>query len=142
MVIAESHAAEAIHQEVTFNATARRVYTALMDAKQFTAMMAFSSVPNAPPAEIARDVGGTFSVFGGHIFGRHLELVPGQRIVQAWRVVDWEPGIYSIARFKLKEQGAKTTILFDHTGFPKGLGEHLASGWHQNYWEPLRKYMG
>ena len=50
--------------------------------------------------------------------------------------------LYSIARFKLKEQGAKTTILFDHTGFPKGLGEHLASGWHQNYWEPLRKYLG
>src|SRR6266550_23190 len=137
-----SHAAEAIHQEITINATARRVYAALTDAKQFSALMAFSSVPKAPRAQISREVGGTFSVFGGHILGRHLELVPSQRIVQAWRVVDWEPGIYSIARFRLKDQGAKTTIVFDHTGFPNGLGEHLAAGWHQNYWQPLRKYLG
>ena len=136
-----SHTAEAIHQEITIDANARRVYAALTDAKQFTGMMAFSSVPKAPPAQISSEVGGTFSLFGGHILGRHLELMPSQRIVQAWRVVDWEPGIYSIARFRLRDQGPKTTILFDHTGFPQGLGEHLAAGWHQNYWEPLKKYL-
>ncbi|HTD84272.1 MAG TPA: SRPBCC domain-containing protein, partial [Gemmatimonadaceae bacterium] len=76
------------------------------------------------------------------IIGRHLELVPDKRIVQAWRVVPWDPGIYSIARFQLNGQDSKTTIVFDHTGFPNGLGQHLADGWHQNYWEPLRKYLG
>jgi len=136
-----SRTAESIHQEVTINATPRRVYQALLDAKQFSAMTAFSTVPKAPPAQIAHEVGGPFALFGGHILGRHLELVPDQRIVQAWRVADWEAGIYSIARFRLKGQASKTVILFDHTGFPNGLGQHLASGWHANYWAPLRKYL-
>ena len=139
-----SRTAEAIHQEVTFNATRQRIYQVLTDAKRFSALTAFSTVPKAPPALIARDVGGEFNLFGGHIFGRHLELVPDQRVVQAWRVSTWPPGLYSIARFQLKAQGLKTTILFDHTGFPNGEGEHLASttsGWYANYWEPLRKYL-
>ena len=73
--------------------------------------------------------------------GRHVELVPNERIVQAWRVVTWDPGVYSIAKFELKEQGSETRLVFDHTGFPNGKAEHLADGWKQNYWEPLRKYL-
>ena len=26
-------------------------------------------------------------------------------------------------------------------GFPKGLGEHLASGWKEHYWDTLEKYL-
>src|SRR5438270_499090 len=95
---------------------------------------------NAAPAEIARSAGGSFSVFGGHIVGRQLELVPDRRIVQAWRVVDWPPGIYSIAKFELTDRGGKTQLVFDHTGFPTGLGEHLAQGWRANYWGRSRSF--
>jgi len=132
---------EAIRQEITLNANPARVYTALTDAAQFTKLVAFSSVKNAPPAQIDPNVGGTFSLFAGHIIGRHLELVPSQRIVQAWRVVDWPDGIYSIARFEITQRSGKSVLVFDHTGFPNGLGEHLAEGWRTNYWEPLRKYL-
>ena len=88
----------------------------------------------------------TFSVFAGHIVGRNLELVPNQRIVQAWRVVTWPEGIYSIARFELVAQtsagqSSATRIIFDHTGFPAELAEHLESGWRENYWDALRKYL-
>jgi len=133
---------EAIHQDIVFNASRKRVYDALTDAAQFTKVTTFSSVKNAPPAQIAHDVGGTFSLFGGHIIGRHLELVPDQRLVQAWRVVDWAPGMYSIARFELADRAGKTALIFDHAGFPNGLGDHLAQGWHMNYWEPIKKYLG
>lgn len=136
-----SRNSEAIHQEVTFKASRPRVYAALTEAAQFTRVMTFSSVPTAPPAQIAREAGGAFSIFGGHIVGRHIELVPAERIVQAWRVVNWDPGQYSIARFVLKEQEAQTTLVFDHTGFPSGEGQHLAEGWTANYWEPLKKYL-
>ena len=37
-----------------------------------------------------------------------------ERIVQLWRVVDWNPGIYAIARFELTEQGSGTKIVFEH----------------------------
>jgi activator of HSP90 ATPase len=123
-----------IHQEVNFNASLQRVYEALLDAKQFGAF-------SGRPAEINREAGGAFSLFGGHIIGRNLELIPNQRIVQAWRVVTWPEGAYSIARFELKPQGAGTLLVFDHIGFPEGLHDHLAEGWEQNYWSLLKKYL-
>jgi activator of HSP90 ATPase len=123
-----------IHQEVNFNASPQRVYEALLDAKQFGAF-------SGRPAEINREAGGAFSIFGGHIIGRNLELIPNQRIVQAWRVVTWPEGAYSIARFELKPQGDGTQLVFDHIGFPEGLHDHLAEGWEQNYWSLLKKYL-
>ena len=141
-----SHTAEAIHQEIVFNASRKRVYDVLTVAAQFQKVIDNSAAMKAMAlakklAEISRELGGAFSVFGGHIVGRQLELVPGQRIVQAWRVVDWEPGIFSIAHFELVEHADSTKMVFDHTGFPGGQGAHLAEGWRVNYWEPLAKVL-
>jgi activator of HSP90 ATPase len=136
-----SHSAESIHQEVVFKASPKRIYEALTDAKQFTKVTALIADMSAGPAEISREAGGSFSCFGGRIVGRHVELVPNERIVQAWRVAAWDEGIYSIVRFELKEEGSGTRLVFDHTGFPNGDGEHLASGWKAHYWEPLAKFL-
>jgi activator of HSP90 ATPase len=123
-----------IHQEIDFNASPEKVYKALLDAKQFTSF-------SGRPAEITAAEGGAFSLFEKHIVGQTMELVPNQRIVQAWRVVDWPAGVYSIARFELKPQASGTHLVFDHIGFPEGLQEHLAEGWQLNYWDLLAKYL-
>jgi activator of HSP90 ATPase len=128
-----SHSAEAIHQEVVIKANRKRVYEVLTDTEQFR------KLSGGMDTKISREPGGTFSLFGGVITGRHIELVPGERIVQAWRS-EWAPGDYSIARFVLKEQGSDTKIVFDHTGFPPGKAEHLASGWKAHYWDGLAQY--
>ncbi len=141
------HTAESIHQETVFKASRKRVYEALTDAKQFGKVVQLSAAmkggmpPGAGPAEISREAGGAFTLFGGHITGRQIELVPNERIVQAWRAGGWDPGHYSIAKFELVEQGSGTKIVFDHTGFPVGQAEHLAEGWRGNYWEPLEKFL-
>ena len=143
-----SHTGEAIHQEVVFKASRKRVYEALTDAKQFNKVVQLSAAmksgmpPGATPTELSREVGGAFSLFGGYIVGRHVELVPNERIVQAWRTAGWDPGVYSIAKFDLAEQRSGTKLVLDHTGFPDGTGQHLADGWKANYWEPLEKYLG
>lgn len=130
---------ESIHQEIVFpKANRKRVYDALTDAQQF-AKVTESVFPG--PADISREVGGAFSLFGGHITGRHLELLPNERIVQAWRAGSWPAGAFSIARFDLKEQGDGTQLVFDHLGFPHGLAEHLLEGWNEHYWQPLQKYL-
>jgi activator of HSP90 ATPase len=139
--------AESIHQEPVFKASRKRVYEALTDAEQFNKVTQLSAAmhsgmpPGATPTEISREVGGSFRLFGGHIVGRQVELVPNERIVQAWRVVTWDPGVYSIAKFELKEQDSETRLVFDHAAFPDGKAEHLAAGWKTNYWEPLHKYL-
>ena len=122
-----------IHQEIDFKASPQRIYEALLDAKQFAAF-------SGRPAEINREIGGAFSLFKGHIIGRNLELIPNQRIVQAWRVVTWPDGAYSIVRFELKPQDSGTHLIFDHIGFPDGLHDHLAEGWEANYWSLLQKF--
>jgi activator of HSP90 ATPase len=141
-----SHTAESIHQEPVFTATPKRVYEALTDAKQFTRVIQLSGALQAmhlpdKPAVISREAGGAFALYGGYITGRHVELVPNVRVVQAWRAGDWPPGVYSIAKFELVEQGSGCKIVFDHTGFPKGEAEGLASGWKAHYWEPLAKVL-
>src|SRR6202795_3197096 len=141
-----SHSEEAIHQVAVFKASRKRIYEALTDAKQFDKVIQLSGVMQSmhlgdKPAEISREVGGAFALFGGYITGRHVELVPNERIVQAWRTGGWPPGVYSIAKFELVEQGSGTRIVFDHTGFPKGEAEVLASGWKAHYWEPLEKLL-
>jgi activator of HSP90 ATPase len=93
------------------------------------------------PTEISREVGGAFSLFGGYISGRHLDMAPDMRLVQAWRAGSWDPGSFSIAKFVLVADGSGTKLVFDHTGFPQGQGVHLAEGWHSNYWEPMAKYL-
>jgi activator of HSP90 ATPase len=141
-----SRTAESIHQAPVFKASRKRVYEALTDAKQFDKVIQLSGVMQSmhlgdKPAEISREVGGAFALFGGYITGRHVELVQNERIVQAWRTGGWAPGVYSIAKFEFQEQGSGTKIVFDHTGFPKGEAEVLASGWKAHYWEPLEKLL-
>jgi uncharacterized protein YndB with AHSA1/START domain len=130
---------ECIHQEVVIRASRARVYQALTDAKQFSKVTDFS-MPDVATA-ISPEVGGTFSLFGGHIGGRHLEMVPNERLVQAWRETNWEPGVFTIVRFQLNEEGAGTKLVFDQTAIPQGHAEHLAPGWKSHYWEALQKYL-
>src|SRR5438874_1955186 len=99
-----------IHQEVSFRATPKQVYDAILDTKQFGAVTGFRT-------EISPEVGGPFSCFNGIITGRNIELVPDQRIVQAWRDRPWSAGVYSIVKFDLKAEGPGTRLVFDHTGF-------------------------
>jgi activator of HSP90 ATPase len=134
-----SRTCECIHQEIVIKATPARVYQALTDAKQFGKVTDLI-MPGAATT-ISPEVGGAFSLFGGVIAGRHIEMVPGERLVQAWREKNWEPGIYSLVRFELNGQATETKLVFDQTAIPQGHADHLAPGWKSHYWEPLQKYL-
>jgi activator of HSP90 ATPase len=142
-----SHSAESIHQEVTFKASRKRIYDALTDAKQFEQVVHRSDAmktrmpPGAPLTRISAEPGGAFSTFGGLIVGMQIELVPNERIVQAWRPAYWKPGVYSIVKFALADNDSGTKLTLDHRGFPDGDGQSLLDGWNKNYWEPLEKFL-
>lgn len=123
-----------LHQEVDLKAHSQRIYEILLDAKQFAAFTGM-------PAQLDATPGGAFSLFGGMIVGRNVELVPNARIVQAWRPTSWNPGIFSIVKFELQSQDSGCKVILDHTGFPVGLYDHLTEGWKGHYWEPLTKYL-
>jgi activator of HSP90 ATPase len=128
-----AHRRTSLHQEVAFTASPQRIYDVLLDSRQFAAFTGL-------PAEIDPKEGGAFKMFGGLIVGRNVELVPNQRIVQAWRPTSWDPGVYSLVEFELKPQGSGTLVVLDHTGFPESDFDGLNSGWPERYWNPLKKF--
>jgi len=141
-----SHVAESIHQEPLIRSIPADVYGALTQASRFDHLTQFSdaikSMSLAPnPAQIDAQPGGAFSLFGGYITGRFIELIPDKLLVQAWRSASWAAGLYSIARFELRAQGDGTKIVFDHGGFPAGQAKSLAHGWQVNYWAPLNSLL-
>ena len=68
----------AIHQEVTINKPPKAVYEMLTQAKKFEAL-------GGGAAKISAKPGGAISLFDGYATGFNVELVPGKRVVQAWR---------------------------------------------------------
>jgi activator of HSP90 ATPase len=142
-----SYTAESIHQEPVFRASRKRVFDLLLTPREFDRVVHLSDaarsmgVHQIKPSTISPAPGGTFSLFGGYITGRQIELIANERIVQAWRSASWSAGVYSIAAFTLVEQASGTKIVFDHRGFPVGQAEHLAEGWHVNYWQPMTQVL-
>lgn len=121
----------AIHQEVTIQAKPGEVFGVL------TSSEAFARMTGGRDADISSEVGGAASMFGGAIQARNVELVPGERVVQAWRSAEWPEGVYSIVRFDLTPDGEGTKIVFDQAGHPEEAAEMLEGGWQEMYWRPM-----
>ena len=127
-----------IHQEALIDATPLEVYAYLTDGEMFAA-----ATGNAAQLE-ARE-GSAFSLFDARIEGRQIELVPGERVVQAWRFGQahpdvWDPGVYSIVRFTMTAEGGRTRFVVDHDAIPAEWHEHLESGYPIFYAEPMARY--
>ncbi len=121
-----------IHHEIDFMCTVQKVFEALTDAGRFGEF-------SKSPAEIDLTLGGALQCFEGMITGRLIELVPNERLVQAWRVANWDEGVYSIAKFDLQAvNDTETKLIFDHTGLPEEHRPHLDQGWHNKYWDPMK----
>jgi uncharacterized protein YndB with AHSA1/START domain len=139
--------AASIHQEVRLSGSCPQVYAALTDTRQFDAVTRLSdgasllAAPGALPTRIDPQPGGEFALFGGYITGRNLELVPGERLVQAWRAKSWDAGAYSVVTFTLRNEAGGCLLMFEHAGFPQSQGPSLAYGWRVHYWVPLAKYL-
>ena len=121
-----------IHQDVSFEATPEAIYDVLVSAAKFAKMT------GGRKATITAKTGGAISLFDGYISGRNLELVPGKRIVQAWRAKEWPEGVHSIVRFELSKRGKGAALAFDQIGHPENHHDHLAEGWVKMYWEPMK----
>lgn len=130
----------AIHQEGIIDAAPDQVYAVLTDGEKFGAATGMA-------AHIGLNEGDGFSLFGGRIEGRQIELVPGRRVVQAWRFGvehpdEWTAGVYSIVRFTLVPEGDATRLVIDHDGIPPEWEDHISRGYPSFYHEPLAKYLG
>jgi hypothetical protein len=70
----------AILQHVKFHASPKILFEMYMDSGKHAAA-------TGAPAKMSRKIGGEWHAHGGAIGGKNLLIVPGQKIVQAWRLV-------------------------------------------------------
>lgn len=123
-----------VSQTVKFDAGVERVYRAIADSTEHSAF-------TGAPAQLSTELGGPFTTHGGAIEGRALELIPNERIVQAWRVADWPKGMYSIVQYKFSGDSKQSEISLTHSGLPEDAVVHIAQGWQNMYWTPLTEYL-
>ena len=124
-----------IKQRVKFKAAPATVYDLLADSEKHTAV-------TGRKAKISKTVGGTFSTSGNDVTGINVDLVPGRRIVQAWRHRKFPEGIFSMATVTLtptKDGG--TELVLTHRGVPKDLIPETEESWREGYWSRIRAYL-
>src|SRR5262249_29979197 len=124
-----------IKQKVKFKASSKVIYQLLADSR-------LHSTFSGKPANISRKVGGAFSAYSGYITGINVDLLPGKRIVQAWRAKDFPTGIFSMATFNLSAtRDGGTELVLTHRGVPKDLIPRIENGWRESYWNKMKHYL-
>jgi activator of HSP90 ATPase len=122
-----------IHHEVVLPAEPAQIYELLTNGAKFGAA-------TGQPGKGGGAEGAYFQLFGDWLSGRQIELVPNERIVQAWRFMDWEPGVYSIVRFTLTPEDGGTRLVLDQVGVPEAAYEHVRTNWHGFYFDPMAEH--
>lgn len=124
-----------IKQRVKFKASPETVYHLLADSGKHSAV-------TGRKATISRRIGGTFSASGNDVRGLNVDLVPGRRIVQAWRHRRFPEGIFSMAAVTLTPTpDGGTELVLTHRGVPKDLIPETERAWREQYWSRIKAYL-
>ena len=125
-----------IKQRVKFKADPETVYDLLADSQKHSAIIGRS-------ATISREIGGTFTIGENDVTGINVDLVPGRRIVQAWRHRRFPEGIFSMAAVTLKPTpDGGTELVLVHRGVPKELIPETEQAWRDQYWSRIKAHLG
>lgn len=121
-----------ISQTYEIKAQAAEVWKALVDPKIIEAW-------GGGPAVMDDKAGTKFSLWGGSIHGKNLEVISNKKLVQDWYSEDWpEP---STATFELIAEKNGTRLEFNQVNVPDDEVEEIADGWRDFYLGPLKDYL-
>jgi len=121
-----------IKHKVRFKAPPATIYELLANSRRRTAITGRKAV-------MSGEAGGKFSTDAGQVTGVNVDLMPGRRLVQAWRRKDFPEGIYSMAAITLAPTpGGGTELVLTHRGVPKHLLDQIEDYWRLVYWAPMR----
>ena len=124
-----------IKQRVKFKADPATVYDLLADSRKHSEITGRRAV-------ISEKVGGAFTIGENDVTGINVDLVPGRRIVQAWRHRRFPEGIFSMAAVTLKSTpDGGTELVLTHRGVPKDLIPETEQAWRDQYWSRMKAYI-
>jgi activator of HSP90 ATPase len=120
----------------TVPASSEAIYDAWLDSAGHSAM-------TGAKAKASDKVGAAFTAWDGYIWGKNLELVRGERIVQSWRTTqfsDADPDSILTVTLAPIADGAELTLV--HSNVPDGHKGYEEGGWEDNYFAPMKAYFG
>ncbi|MDO8504088.1 MAG: SRPBCC domain-containing protein [bacterium] len=120
-----------IKQTYQVDAPIKSVWKALVDPQYIEGW-------GGGPAKISDEVGTSFKLWGGDIYGKNLEVVSEKRLVQEWREGDWDKP--SKVTFTLKEKDGGTQIELLHEDVPDEEAKDIDRGWNEYYLGAIKKY--
>jgi activator of HSP90 ATPase len=127
---------KSINQIEEFDSNPLDLYDMLMNAKKHAALTGAKVIMSKKPR-------GKFSVFDGYCKGYNIELIAGEKIVQAWHFAEdgWPDDHYSTCTFVFEKVNSKTKLTFTQTDVPEHKVEELENGWKEIYWNPMKAYL-
>ncbi len=123
---------KSIKQTYTIHATVEEVWKALTDPKVIDKW-------GGGPAEMSREEGFEFSLWGGDVWGKNIEVIPNRKLVQEWFGGKWDKP--SIATFALSPKGEQTIIDFANFDVPDAEFSDIEKGWRDYYLGPIKEYL-
>lgn len=121
-----------IKQSYLINSSIEKVWQALVDPKIIDDW-------GGGPAKMGAKEGFEFSLWGGDIHGKNIEIIPNRKLVQDWMEGKWDK--YSKVTFTLKEEKDKTKVELLHEDFPENMKAKLTDGWRTYYLGPLKELL-
>ena len=113
---------------------AREIYDAWLNGKTHARMTGTKA------AKASTVVGGAHEAWSGYSFGRNLKLVPGRRIVQSWRTVEFAPeDADSEIDIRLAASPRGTRLTLVHSNVPDGHTGYRR-GWIDYYFVPMKAF--
>jgi uncharacterized protein YndB with AHSA1/START domain len=91
-------------------------------------------------AEFPLQVGAAYSLWDGSIGGEILEVVPGERLVQTWKPVDWTRQD-SFVRFILVPEEGTTRVDLVHENVEEADYEGTDEGWDIYYLGAIKRLL-
>jgi uncharacterized protein YndB with AHSA1/START domain len=124
-----------IKQRVKFKAAPDMIYELLADSRKHATV-------TGRKAAISTKIGGPFSIGDDDVTGINVDLVPAQRIVQAWRHRRFPEGIFSMAAVTLTPTpDGGTALVLTHRGVPKDLIPETEDAWRDEVWSKIKAYL-
>lgn len=121
-----------IEQTYEIKAPVADVWRALVDPKEIEAW-------GGGPAVMDGDKDTEFTLWGGSIHGKNVNVFSQEKLSQLWFSEGWEEA--SIATFRLSETDGKTSLKLTHENVPDDEAKEIDDGWREFYLGSIKDYL-
>ncbi len=92
-------------------------------------------------AVMSKEVGAEFSLWGGAIVGKNIEVLENEKLVQQWYFGEEDDNNPSIVTLKLWEKKSNCSVELLHTNIPDDAYDNIVEGWNEAYLGAIKALM-